>query len=72
MSEIINDDKELGMETTLPSSWYLEERVYRLECEHIFFKEWICIGREEEIPEPGDHKVLELYGESILLLRNSS
>lgn len=59
-----------NMETTLPSSWYLDEAIFALEREHIFMKEWLCVGRSEELPGPGDHKVLDVYGESILLLRN--
>jgi Rieske 2Fe-2S family protein len=59
-----------GLEPTLPSSWYLKKRIYRLEREHIFMREWVCVGREEDLPGVGDHRVLELYGESILLLRN--
>jgi Rieske 2Fe-2S family protein len=61
----------LGLEPTLPSSWYLEDRYFQLEREHIFMREWVCVGREEEWPEPGDHRVLDIYGESILLLRNA-
>ncbi len=59
-----------GLEPTLPSSWYLQDKYFALEREHIFMREWICVGREEELPLPGDHKVLDVYGESILLLRN--
>jgi Rieske 2Fe-2S family protein len=59
------------LETTLPSSWYLSEDIYRLEREHIFMREWICVGREEEVSSAGDHKVLDVYDESILLLRNA-
>jgi len=59
-----------GLEPTLPSSWYLKDKYYALEREHIFMREWICVGREEEIPQKGDHRVLDLYGESILMLRN--
>ena len=59
-----------ALQTTLPSSWYLQENIFELEREHIFFKEWICVGREEQIAEPGDHQVLDVYGESILLVRN--
>lgn len=61
-----------NLEATLPSSWYLDDSVYSLECEHIFFAEWICAGREEDIGQPGDHNVLDLHGESILLLRNTN
>jgi Rieske 2Fe-2S family protein len=58
------------LESTLPSSWYLNEEIYNLEREHIFMCEWVCALRAEQIPNPGDHKVLDVYGESILLVRN--
>ena len=59
-----------GLEPTLPSSWYTRKKYFALEREHLFMREWICVGREEEIPHKGDSKVLDLYGESILMLRN--
>ena len=59
-----------GLEPTLPSSWYTKKKYFALEREHLFMREWICVGREEEIPKKGDSKVLDLYGESILMLRN--
>jgi Rieske 2Fe-2S family protein len=58
------------LEQTLPSSWYTDSPVFELEREHIFFREWVCVGREEELIDSGDHKVLDLYGQSILLVRN--
>lgn len=71
MSDFNSIDAAGSLETTLPSSWYLSDDIFQLEREHIFMREWICVGREEEIPSPGDHKVLDVYGESILLLRNT-
>jgi len=59
-----------GFEKTLPSNWYLDSNIYALEREHIFMQEWLCVGREEQCPNPGDCKVLDIYGESILLARN--
>ena len=59
-----------GLEETLPSSWYLSEEIFHLERQRIFFREWLCAGREEELPSPGDHRVLNILGESILLVRN--
>lgn len=58
-----------NMQRTLPSSWYQSGHVFGLEREHIFFKEWICVGREEELTAAGDHLVLGVMGESIILLR---
>ena len=60
-----------GLEPTLPSFWYQRDDVYALELEHIFFREWMCVGRDEELPEPGDHRVLEVCGQSVLLVRNA-
>jgi glycine betaine catabolism A len=59
-----------GLEPTLPSNWYYDEAIYRRERERIFYREWFCAGREEELPAPGDHKVLDVAGESILVVRN--
>jgi Rieske 2Fe-2S family protein len=59
-----------GMERTLPSSWYLRDDVFALEREHIFFREWFCVGREEDLPRNGDHRVLDILGQSVLLVRN--
>jgi Rieske 2Fe-2S family protein len=59
-----------GLEPTLPSSWYRREDVYALEQEHIFFRDWMCVAREEEIPRPGDHRVIDVCGQSIILTRN--
>ena len=59
-----------GLEPALPSSWYRSDAVFALEKERIFCREWLCVAREEELARPGDHRVLSLFGESILLVRN--
>lgn len=40
-----------------------------MEKERIFCHEWVCVGREEEVPNPGDYLLLAVAGESILLVR---
>jgi Rieske 2Fe-2S family protein len=59
-----------GLEQTLPSSWYYAEDIHALEKERIFCREWLCVARAEELPKSGDFRVLEVAGESILLVRN--
>jgi len=59
------------MQTTLPSSWYQDEHIFSLEREHIFLQEWLCVAREEDIVNAGDHRILDIQGESIILLRNA-
>ncbi len=59
-----------GLEPTLPSSWYRSDRVFALEKESIFCREWVCVGREEEVPAPGAYRLLDVLGENVILVRN--
>lgn len=58
------------LERTLPTSWYLSPAVFQAEKERIFCREWSGVCREEELQNPGDSLVLDLLGESILVVRN--
>jgi glycine betaine catabolism A len=60
----------IHLERSLPSSWYRTPEVFRAEKERIFCREWIAACREEELPNAGDSMVLDVLGESILLVRN--
>ena len=58
-----------GLQKSLPSSWYLSDDIFAREKEHIFFREWFCAGREEQLPNHGDSLVLDVAGESVLVVR---
>ena len=55
---------------TLDGADYVSEAMYAEERERIWFDRWVCIGRAEEIANPGDYVVRELAGESIVIARN--
>ena len=55
--------------TTMPAPAYTSEAFLELELEEIFAKEWVCVGRLEEVPNPGDYLVTQLAGESLLIVR---
>ena len=57
------------LEATLPRAFYFSDEIYAREKEHIFFSEWFCAGREEQIPKPGDYLVLDVAGERIIVVR---
>ena len=42
------------------------------ERERIWFGDWVCIGRAEEVANAGDYLVRELAGESIFVTRNAA
>ena len=58
------------LQRSLPTPWYRSPEVFRIEKEHIFCREWLAVCREEELPKAGDHRVLDVLGESVLLVRN--
>jgi phenylpropionate dioxygenase-like ring-hydroxylating dioxygenase large terminal subunit len=60
-----------GLERSLPSRWYRSPKIFRREKERILFREWFCGGREEQIPRPGDFLVLDVAGESVLVIRTA-
>jgi Rieske 2Fe-2S family protein len=63
------DESRPRLEPTLPSRFYTNAAIFQQERERIFFREWFCAGREEEIPKPGDYLQLDIAGESVLLVR---
>jgi choline monooxygenase len=54
---------------TIPASWYLEERIDRLECDQVFAHNWIAIGRADQVANPGQFFTFELAGEPIVVVR---
>ncbi|MDB5074399.1 MAG: aromatic ring-hydroxylating dioxygenase subunit alpha [Chloroflexi bacterium] len=60
------------LESSLPGSYYLSKEIFQREKEHIFFRDWYCVGREEQVPNPGDYLVVDVLGESIIILRSKT
>ena len=54
---------------TMSPSFYTSDDFTALENEHVFRKEWICLGHVGEIPNPGDFFTTELAGEQLLISR---
>jgi Rieske 2Fe-2S family protein len=59
----------MTLERTLPREAYFAEAVWQREKERIFGREWVCAGRAEEVPDAGDYLVLDVTGESVLVVR---
>src|ERR671926_221065 len=57
------------LERTLPRDYYFSDEIFERERARIFLREWFCAGREEELPNTGDYLVLDVAGESVLLVR---
>lgn len=59
-------------QTTLDGHWYRSPDVFALECERIFAREWICVGRTEQLTNPGDFFLAGIAGESLIIVRDQS
>lgn len=57
------------LQESLPSPHYYSQEIYECEKNSIFLKEWFCVGREEELPSPGNLFIAEVLGESLLVAR---
>ena len=53
----------------LPGAFYTSPDFFRYEAENFLAKEWHCLGRADEIPEPGDYFTTKLFYEPLLVIR---
>ncbi len=55
--------------TAMPPGVYRSDELLRLEEERIFAKEWLCIGRAQEIPSAGDYMTYAIDDQPIFVMR---
>src|SRR5947207_2145494 len=64
------DERAWKPRPTLSGADYTSLETFEEERERIWWGDWVCIGRTEELPDPGDYIVRDLAGESIFITRN--
>ena len=64
-----NDHAALEHASTIPASWYVDERVASLERESVFGRTWQVAARAEQVAAPGAFVTAELAGEPLLIVR---
>ena len=57
---------------TLPRRYYVAPEIFAEEGEKIFASRWLCVGREDRIPNPGDYILQQVGTESIIVLRDQA
>jgi Rieske 2Fe-2S family protein len=58
------------LEAGLPAAWYHDPEHYRRELDAFWYRRWIAACREEELPSPGDWRVVSIGSQKIIVLRN--
>jgi choline monooxygenase len=54
----------------LPSDFYASPDIEAMEKTSIFLTQWLCLGREEEVPHVGDYMALRIVGEPLIVVRD--
>lgn len=57
-----------GPGRALPGAFYTDPGWHAAEVDELFATQWVCLGRREEIPEPGDYFTAEVAGEPVIVL----
>ena len=72
LREIINKydgDAPLAEASTIPASWYTDERIFELEKQTVFSHSWQFAARIDQLNKPGDYVTSEIAGEPIVVVR---
>ena len=57
------------LEPTLPSEQYYDPAHFRLELEKFWYKDWICIGRDNGLKDAGQFRQVRIGDQNILVVR---
>jgi phenylpropionate dioxygenase-like ring-hydroxylating dioxygenase large terminal subunit len=62
--------KSLQEASNLPGFVYSSPEWFEAEMRGIFLREWNCIGRVEQVKNPGDYFTVDIGGELVSVIRN--
>jgi choline monooxygenase len=68
---VYDPDAPLARAATPPSSWYTNERIFKLEKQTVFSHSWQVVGRIDQLRSPGDYISAEVAGEPLLVVKGS-
>jgi len=55
---------------SLPSDWYYDPAQYARELEAIWYRDWVCVGRVEDLRDAGEYFVVTVGDESLVVTRD--
>jgi choline monooxygenase len=59
----------LDRASTIPASWYSDQRISCAERKAVLGTSWQCIGRAEQVTQPGQYVAAEVAGEPVVAVR---
>lgn len=64
-----NPNAPLAEASTIPSAWYTDKQVFRLEQQAVFGSSWQIAGRLDQVTKPGDYVTTEIADEPTVIVR---
>ena len=64
--------RPLSQASPLPWWCYVAPQWYERELETIFRSEWLCVGRVDQVPNPGDFYTIPLIGQPLIVVRDGN
>jgi len=56
---------------SLPPKAYTSQELNDLEVSEIFERSWLCVGRNEYVPKPGDYFTINVMDEPMIIVRGA-
>jgi phenylpropionate dioxygenase-like ring-hydroxylating dioxygenase large terminal subunit len=69
LAEVAALDEATVLERMMPAGCYTEPAFFDFEQKEVFARTWICVGRVEQVAEPGDCLATEVASEPVLVVR---
>lgn len=69
--DLYNANAKLEEAYTIPAPWYIDPRTEQAEREQVFGRNWIAVGRVDQVAAEGQFFTVEIAGEPIVVVRGS-
>ncbi|MFL6287620.1 MAG: aromatic ring-hydroxylating oxygenase subunit alpha [Actinomycetes bacterium] len=56
---------------TLPAAYYYSAEQYAVEQEHLWYEQWVYVGRSESVGVAGQFRTVDIVGQNVLVTRNA-
>ena len=64
-------DRPLHRAETLPGPLFTDPAIFAQESRRLFQRSWVCVGRADEVRNPGDFRTHEIAGSGVIVLRDT-
>lgn len=64
--------RPLHQASTLPGWCYVSPEWFQREIDTLFRRDWLCVGRAEQVPKAGDFFTIELAGQPLIVVRDDA